>query len=262
MQGGPWPTISLILLYLYFVKVAGPQMMKGRKPFDLRNVIFSYNILLVALNGWFFYTGCWLSSFGLDSWKCTLVDYKSHDPLDLFKIRIGWLFLMSKFIRFFRHHLFRASEKGFTSDAAARPAPFLHAAVLLDRSEVCSRRQFRLLSLDQLRCPHHHVHLLRPVHFRLPETLSLVEEVHHEDPNDTVCAGDRARRLLHDDPRLPVAARLHVPQHLQCLPLPDALLLLLQKIVQQHAEKPKARVINHESQQQRQTKHSGPRERR
>lgn len=101
MEGGPGPVISLIFMYLYFVKVAGPQMMKGReKPFDLRGVIFGYNIALVLLNGWFFYTGCWLSNYGIDSWKCQLVDYKSKDPLDLYKIWIGYLFLMSKFIDF------------------------------------------------------------------------------------------------------------------------------------------------------------------
>jgi hypothetical protein len=100
MDGGPSATVAIILTYLYFVNIAGPQIMKNRKPFDLRNVIRIYNFCLVALNGWFFYTGCWLSNFGLDSWKCSLVDYKSYDPLDLFKIQIGWYFLVSKFIDF------------------------------------------------------------------------------------------------------------------------------------------------------------------
>jgi len=98
MDSGPWSTISLIFTYLYFVKVAGPQMMKGRKPLDLRGAILAYNVLLVLLNGWFFYTGCWLSNFGVESWKCQPVDYASYDPLDLYKIQIGWYFLMSKFI--------------------------------------------------------------------------------------------------------------------------------------------------------------------
>lgn len=122
MDGGPWLTIALIALYLFFVKVAGPQMMKNRKPFDLRNMIFTYNLLLVALNGWFFYTGCWLSSFGLDSWKCSLVDYKSHDPLDLFKIRIGWYFLMSKFIDFSDTIFFVLRKK----DSQVTPLHVLH----------------------------------------------------------------------------------------------------------------------------------------
>lgn len=98
MEGGPWSTISLIMMYLYFVKIAGPQLMKGRKAFDLRSLIFSYNCALVILNGWFFYTGCWISNFGIESWKCQLVDYKSKNWLDLYKIRIGWIFYMSKII--------------------------------------------------------------------------------------------------------------------------------------------------------------------
>ena len=122
MEGGPWPTLSLICMYLYFVKIAGPQMMKGRKPFDLRGVIFIYNILLVILNGWFFYTGCWLSRFGIESWKCQLVDYKSHDPLDLYKITIGWYFLMSKFIDFCDTIFFVLRKK----DSQVTPLHVLH----------------------------------------------------------------------------------------------------------------------------------------
>lgn len=100
MEGGPWSTILLVLLYLYFVKVAGPALMKERKPYDLRYPILAYNFALIGLNGWFFYTGSWLTNFGLDSWKCQLVDQRSTAFADLYKIQVGWIFLVSKFIDF------------------------------------------------------------------------------------------------------------------------------------------------------------------
>jgi len=100
MSGGPWTTILMMLGYLWFVKVLGPSFMKNRPAFELRGPLLVYNIALIALNGWFFYTGCWITNYGLDSWKCQSVDQTSHSYVDLYKINVGWLFLMSKFVDF------------------------------------------------------------------------------------------------------------------------------------------------------------------
>lgn len=100
MSGGPWTTILMVLGYLWFVKVAGPAFMKSRQAYELKAPLMTYNVALIALNGWFFFTGCWVTNYGLDSWKCQIVDTKSHSYIDLYKINVGWLFLMSKFIDF------------------------------------------------------------------------------------------------------------------------------------------------------------------
>ena len=52
--GGPQRFLTIMILWLVFVKKIGPQMMANRKPFDLRRVMFVYNIFMVILNAYFF----------------------------------------------------------------------------------------------------------------------------------------------------------------------------------------------------------------
>ncbi|RWS28650.1 elongation of very long chain fatty acids protein-like isoform X1 [Leptotrombidium deliense] len=111
MDGGPWNMILIICAYLYCVKTVGPQFMKNRKAYDLRNFILMYNLTLIAINGWFFLTGCWVTNFGIDSWKCDLVDRRSRNFIDLYKIQLGWFFLMTKFVDFFDTFFFILRKK-------------------------------------------------------------------------------------------------------------------------------------------------------
>ena len=122
MDGGPWTTIAMVLMYLYFVKVVGPAMMANRKAYDLRGPILLYNIALIGLNGWFFFTGIWITNFGIDSWKCQPVDFKSHHYVDLYKINVGWLFMISKFIDFCDTIFFVLRKK----DSQASPLHVFH----------------------------------------------------------------------------------------------------------------------------------------
>jgi elongation of very long chain fatty acids protein 7 len=70
MMSSPIPTIAIVLLYIYFVKVhqitetlppqpklqfLGPQLMKNRKPFQLKTAILVYNLLQVLLSTYLFY---------------------------------------------------------------------------------------------------------------------------------------------------------------------------------------------------------------
>ena len=100
MDGGVWPTVLAVIGYLYFSKVAGPALMKNRQPFQLKRPIFIYNLVLVAVNGYFVVQGIRLTNFGLDSWKCERINHQSNAPDDLMKIRVGWMFLMTKFVDF------------------------------------------------------------------------------------------------------------------------------------------------------------------
>ena len=81
LMGSPWPTVGLVLSYLYFVH-AGPRLMSSRKPWDLRPLILIYNAAVAGLN---LYIGIelFLTSQQLDfSWTCEPVDY-SLNPLAL-----------------------------------------------------------------------------------------------------------------------------------------------------------------------------------
>ena len=50
----PWPTISLVAMYLFIVKV-GPKVMENRKAYSLRELLIVYNFALVLLSAWMVY---------------------------------------------------------------------------------------------------------------------------------------------------------------------------------------------------------------
>ncbi|CAN7998846.1 unnamed protein product, partial [Ixodes hexagonus] len=51
----PLFVFTMVLGYLYFVKVAGPRWMKDKEPFRIINLIRFYNVAMVALNARFLY---------------------------------------------------------------------------------------------------------------------------------------------------------------------------------------------------------------
>lgn len=92
----PWPTILLILAYLYISVYAGRQYMKNRQPYDLKKAIFVYNVLLVYYNCYILVHGLLLTNFGLDTWMCLKIDKFSTSQKDADKIYYGWLYFVSK----------------------------------------------------------------------------------------------------------------------------------------------------------------------
>lgn len=100
MDGGPWLTIALVIIYLYITKSIGPKFMKNRKPFNLRTLIFIYNLFLIFFNLYIFYNGFFLTNYGLESFRCKKLDRQSKNPEEFAKIYFGWLYFISKFVDF------------------------------------------------------------------------------------------------------------------------------------------------------------------
>jgi elongation of very long chain fatty acids protein 7 len=50
----PFPGLTIIALYLYFVNVAGPRFMKDRKPFTMKKTLIVYNFLQVLVSVYLF----------------------------------------------------------------------------------------------------------------------------------------------------------------------------------------------------------------
>ena len=50
----PWPTIALVAMYLFIVKV-GPKIMEKREAYNIREVLIVYNFALVILSAWMVY---------------------------------------------------------------------------------------------------------------------------------------------------------------------------------------------------------------
>lgn len=51
----PFPILTILVTYIYFVKVIGPKYMKDRKPFQIEGLIIAYNILMVIFSAFFFF---------------------------------------------------------------------------------------------------------------------------------------------------------------------------------------------------------------
>jgi len=99
LMNGPWSTLALIALYLYVVKILGPNLMRDRKPYNPKGIMIIYNFLMVAASGWMFFEGCLLTNFGLDLWCCQYVDTSlNYKPMRM--IWVGYLFFLSKFVEF------------------------------------------------------------------------------------------------------------------------------------------------------------------
>lgn len=54
-MGSPFPMLSIIFTYIYFVKVMGPNYMKNKKPYQIEGLIIAYNVLMVILSAFFFF---------------------------------------------------------------------------------------------------------------------------------------------------------------------------------------------------------------
>ena len=111
-QSGPWSLISIILFYLAFILVIGPNYMRNRKPFDLKGPVFWYNVSMVTLNGYMFIHGLFLTNFGLDAWGCQTVDTTlKGESVERIKLTVGYLFFTSKIIELFDTVIFVLRKK-------------------------------------------------------------------------------------------------------------------------------------------------------
>ncbi|XP_068898150.1 very long chain fatty acid elongase AAEL008004-like isoform X1 [Tenebrio molitor] len=98
MMSTPLPSIVISLVYIYFAKFLGPQLMKNRKPFQLKKAILMYNLLQVFLSTYLFY------EIGMSGWftgeyslRCQPVNY-SKEPSALRMLHAAKWYYIAKFI--------------------------------------------------------------------------------------------------------------------------------------------------------------------
>ncbi|CAH3106609.1 unnamed protein product [Pocillopora meandrina] len=107
----PWPTISLVAMYLFIVKV-GPKMMENRKAYELREILVVYNFALVLLSGWMMYEFIAavmdIPNFNL---LCDAVPYVRDDARQNRLARVCYVYWMSKFVEYFDTFFFILRKK-------------------------------------------------------------------------------------------------------------------------------------------------------
>lgn len=101
MRGGPWKVCLISAAYVAFVKVIGPMMMKGRKPFDLRPLMLLHNSFLIGVNGCGFFVGLWVTNFGIDTWTCQgKIDVNKATLKETLAIYLGYVYFLTKIVDF------------------------------------------------------------------------------------------------------------------------------------------------------------------
>ena len=76
MSGGPWKLLALTAAYIAIV-VFGSRLMRGQAPLELRTPMLVYNVLMVAINGYFLYEALTWIGFG-----ARLLDFRFPSPVD------------------------------------------------------------------------------------------------------------------------------------------------------------------------------------
>ncbi|XP_047020409.1 elongation of very long chain fatty acids protein-like [Helicoverpa zea] len=95
----PSPIVLLTIFptYIYFSNTLGPALMKDRKPFKLKRVIFYYNIFQVLISAYIFYEGLlsgWLNGYDL---TCQPIDM-TENPLSTRMANAVWWYTVVKLI--------------------------------------------------------------------------------------------------------------------------------------------------------------------
>ncbi|KAK2565420.1 Elongation of very long chain fatty acids protein 4 [Acropora cervicornis] len=96
-----WPTIALVGMYLFVVKV-GPKIMETRKAYNLREVLIVYNFAL------FIASVLDIPNF---NYMCEPVHYVRGDPRLNRLARICYIYWLSKFVEYFGSFFFILRKK-------------------------------------------------------------------------------------------------------------------------------------------------------
>ncbi|CAG2105158.1 unnamed protein product, partial [Medioppia subpectinata] len=98
---------TILLTYIFHVVFLIPYLMKNRKPFDLKRVIIAYDVLLVAINGYFWVYA--LAHFS-DLWNFSNPKNDTSDKAMAF-INTAHLYYLSKLIDLFDTYFMALKKK-------------------------------------------------------------------------------------------------------------------------------------------------------
>lgn len=111
MMQDPVLTLFLSMVFIFFVTVLGPRMMRGRPAMKgLKNLMIAYNIAQIVMSTWIFYMssmGGWLTNY---SWLCQMCDY-SNDPQAIMMLSSAYWYYIAKFVDFIDTLFFVAHKK-------------------------------------------------------------------------------------------------------------------------------------------------------
>ncbi|XP_050027496.1 very long chain fatty acid elongase AAEL008004-like [Dermacentor andersoni] len=94
----PLFVFTLLLSYLYFVKIAGPRWMKNREPFRILNIVRVYNLISIALGIRFLYLVLkftYLPGGHYNLWCQGITGYMTDEMREYY--RTGWIYIAAHY---------------------------------------------------------------------------------------------------------------------------------------------------------------------
>lgn len=101
IEAGPEKVLSIVGVYLIFVKFVGPWLMRNRKPFALREPMLFYNIFMVITNTFIFYYILCRIDYGRRFLNFKFPDPNDMSPETLREIHLGYLCYLTRFLDLF-----------------------------------------------------------------------------------------------------------------------------------------------------------------
>lgn len=109
-----WPTTFICIAYVYVVKVAGPNFMKNREPYNIKGLMILYNLFQTGFSAWMCYESWRYFGFYPGSreysWHCQPVDY-GDNPESNRILSLAWWYFFSKFVDLLDTIFFVARKK-------------------------------------------------------------------------------------------------------------------------------------------------------
>ncbi|XP_054166064.1 elongation of very long chain fatty acids protein 7-like [Oppia nitens] len=93
--------ITILISYLLFVKKIGPQLMKNRPAFVLREPMLVYNLFMVVFNMYFFYEIVGRCDYGQRFLNFKFPDRNDYSDNTLNEIHVGFLCYLTRFLDLF-----------------------------------------------------------------------------------------------------------------------------------------------------------------
>lgn len=92
--------LLIVAIYLWFVKVKGPNMMKNREPYSIKPYMLAYNLFLVLLHLTLFPLGLWATNYFETTWNCSKIDLESgkNTVKENIIVLLGYTYFLTKFL--------------------------------------------------------------------------------------------------------------------------------------------------------------------
>jgi elongation of very long chain fatty acids protein 1 len=97
LMASPLPLAAIVIIYLWFVLKAGPNLMKTRRPYDLTQIIRVYDIFQVITCAWFVYQTHQLKFSFKITWRC-IDDLEPGTEKKVFVLM--WQFILLRIFEF------------------------------------------------------------------------------------------------------------------------------------------------------------------